>query len=470
MRSRTRITLGCLLCLVLIPGASAQDKASAPTPPEAPLYQPDSAAAAAPVETGQTMTPDTRPITGAQLLTLGGSGLPSHLSPKLHFGQTFDSNPNTTGADSGISALTSVSGELELQRQSRTQELMVRYSGGGLFYVHQSGNTTQQQPSNSTFQRLGISQRLTVDRWSLLASDEVGYLSAATLGGGMASGLAVLGPAANVGVGSLAGLNPNFLPAQNLVEQVGSEISNSVVLEADYRIGARSSLSVTGNYGLLRSPDGNLIESNQEGVSFGYNHTFTARDTIGISYGFMQFNYPGTGGRLRDHTGQLMYGRRITGRLSLQLAGGGGVTDTSIGGLTQNLFLWNAQASVHYVFRRSDLVASYSRATNSGSGVLLGANSDVVSASVSRTFLRRWLTSTTVGYSRNSALTSGSTFSTYFVTSGVRRDIGRYTGVFANYSFQRQTGISSCPTCGNDSVRHTATIGFDWSFRPIRLE
>ena len=229
-------------------------------------------------------------------------------------------------------------------------------------------------------------------------------------------------------------------------------------------------MTVTGNYSILRSPDGNLIGSNQEGVSIGYNRALTARDTVGISYGFTQFGYQDLDIRMRNHSAQLLYGRRVTGRLSFQVGVGGAITQMHSAVQSQTLTLWNAQANLHYLVHHMDITASYARSVNSGSGVQFGANSDIVTGGFSRPFLRRWLTNTTVSYSRNSGLIAGGTYSTFSANSGVQRRLGMYSGVFAGYSFQRQAGLLLCSSCGDQTLRHIMTVGFDWGFRPIRLE
>jgi hypothetical protein len=457
--------IGCLLWLVLVAGAAAQNQAGAPAAQEPPV------ANAAPDQAGGKMAPDTRPLTGAQALTLGTQDLPSFLVPKLHFAQTMDSNPNVFVPDSDVGTVSSIAGELELRRVSRNRLFTMRYQGGGMFNAYGS-NVAILGGRTSNFQRLGLTQKLDFGRWSLLISDEVVYTSSSAYGGGANAGAAVIGPAALAGGGNLAGLNPTLVPAQNLLTQVGSQVSNTAVVETDYRLNARSTVTVTGNYGTLRSPDGNLVESNQEGVILGYNHNLTARDSVGIAYGFTQFWYVGMDSRTRNHTAQLLYGHRITGRLSFQVGAGGGITQVHNAGVpSQNLTLWNAQANLHYLVHHTDFTASFARSVNSGSGVLQGANSDVVSGGFSRPFLRRWLTSTTVGYSRNSALIAGDTYSTFYANSGVQRRLGLYNGVFASYSFQRQTGLGVfCPGCADQSNRHIVTVGFDFGFRPIRME
>jgi hypothetical protein len=463
LMSFTRRQVGCLLWLALVAGAAAQNQAGAPAAPEPP------AANAAPDQAGGNMAPDTRPLTGAQALTLGTQDLPSFLVPKLHFAQTVDSNPDVFVPNSDVGTVSSITGELELQRVSRNRLFTMRYQGGGMFY--ENGSSLGGLQRNSTFQRLGLTQHFDFGRWSLLFSDETGYTSSSAFGGGANAGAAVIGPAALAGGINLAGLNPNLVPAQNLLTQIGSQVSNSAVVETDYRLNARSTVTVTGNYGILRSPDGNLVDSNQEGVNLGYSRNLTARDTVGITYGFTQFGYVGMDNRTRSHTAQLLYGHRITGRLSLQVGAGGGITQVHTAVQSQNLTLWNAQANLHYLVHRTDFTASYARSVNSGSGVMLGANSDVVSGGFSRPFLRRWLTSTTVGYSRNSALIAGDTYSTFYANSGVQRRLGLYNGVFASYSFQRQTGLGVfCTGCGDQSNRHIFTVGFDLGFRPIRME
>ncbi len=464
----TRRQVGCLLWLVLAAGAFAQDKANAPTAPEPPLYQRAPDAIAAPDQAGPTLTPDTRPLTGAQTLTLGTSDMPSFLVPRLHFAQTVDSNPNPFVLNPDVGTVSTIAGELELQRVARSRSFTMKYQGAGMFYANGSDVAPLNQ-SNSTFQRLGLTQKFNFGRWSLVLSDETSYTSSSPFGGGANPGAAVVGPAA-LAAGNLAGLNPTLVPAQNLLTQIGSQINSSAVVEADYILSGRSTMTFTGNYGLLRSPDGNLLGSNQEGVNVGYNHNLTARDTLGISYGFTQFGYEDVDTRMRNHSVQLLYGRRVTGRLSLQVGGGGGIMQVHTAVQSQNLTLWNAQANLHYLVHHNDFTASYTRNVNSGSGVQPGTNSDVLSGGYSRPFLRRWLTTTTVGYSHNSALIAGDTYTTFFANAGVERRLGLYSGVFASYSFQRQAGLAFCPGCGDSSLRHLFTVGFDWGFRPIRIE
>ena len=463
MMSPTRWHVGCLLWLALVAGAAAQNQAGAPAAPELP------AANAAPDQEGANMAPDTRPLTGAQALTLGKPDLPSFFVPKLHFAQTVDSNPNVFVPDSDVGTVSSIIGELELRRVSRSRLFTMRYQGGGMFNAYGS-NVAILGGRSSNFQRLGLTQKLDFGRWSLFFSDEAGYTSSSAFGGGANAGAALIGPAGLAGGANLAGLNPTLVPAQNLLTQVGSQVTNSAVVETDYILNARSTVTVTGNYIILKSPDGNLIGSNQEGVSFGYNRKLTARDTVGISYGFTQIGYEDLDTRTRNHIAQLLYGRRVTGRLSLQLGAGGGITQVHSAVLSQNLTLWNAQANLHYLVHHMDFTAAYARNVTAGSGVQLGANSDVLSGGFSRPFLRRWLTTTTVGYSRNSGLIAGDTYSTFFANAGVERRLGLYSGVFASYSFQRQAGLLLCPTCGDQSIRHLFTVGFDWGFRPIRME
>lgn len=460
--SFTRTQLVCLLWLSLAAGAAAQGQAGAPAPPATPAIN------VAPDQAGK-MAPDTRPLTGAQTLTLGTSDMPSFLVPRLHFAQTVDSNPDPFALDPDVGTVTSITGELELQRVARSRSFTMKYQGGGLFYVN-GNNVPPLDQSSSTFQRLGLTQKFNFGRWSLLLSNETSYASSSPFGGGTNPAAAFVGPDALAG-GNLAGLNPTLVPAQNLLTQVGSQINSSAVAEADYILSGRSTITFTGNYGLLRSPDGNLLDSNQEGVSVGYNRNLTARDTVGISYGFTQFGYVDVDTRMRNHIAQLLYGRRVTGRLSLAVGGGGGIMQVRTGAVSQNLTLWNAQASLHYLVHHNDFTATYARAVNAGSGVQPGTNSDVLSGGFSRPFKRRWLTATSVGYTHNSAVIGGGdSYTTFFANAAVQRRLGLYNGVFASYSFQRQAGLVFCTGCGDQSLRHLFTVGFDWGFRPIRME
>ena len=450
--------------MALVVTAPAQNNAAAPAATGQAATQSSSGTMVVP-DAAEVITPDSRPLTGAQELTLGSLSRPSFLVPRLHFSELVDTNPAIAGTDTSFTALSTITGDLELQRRSRNAELDLQYQGGGAFYAKRNDFSALNQP-NSVFQGIGVSQHLVFGRWSLLASDEVGYASTGASGLGAASGLSL----GSSGMGSLAGLNTSFLPAQNLLAQTGSRLSNSAVLEADYRFGPRSSITVTGNYGILHFPDGSLLDSDQKGVMVGYNRTLTAHDTIGASYGFTEFGYSNFDTSLRDHTFLMLYGRRVTGRLSLRMAGGATVVQYQGSVPAESTVSWHAETGLQYRMRATDVSVSYARAVNGGSGVALGANSDVVQGQISRTILRRWAASTGVGYSRNNALNSSFTFSTLSVNAGLRRQIGRYSGIDITYSLQRQSGAVSCLGCGDESLRHVIGVGFDWGFRPIRLQ
>ena len=464
---KTAIRIGTLLLLAELALASAyaqDERANTPAEPAPPLYQEQSTSKPQPEEVVPDVNvPDSRPLTGALLLGLGSSDRwRSFLVPSLHFAQSVDSNPAVNDTSStNFRGVSTISGSLELQRRTSAREMTLHYSGGGTFFDGDS-NAFQHSTLNSSYHELGFSQSFDFHRWSLLASDAMTYSPEATFGyGSWGNGFDY----------NRLGLQPGLLPSQTVLTQHSSRISNTVVGQVQYHLGPRSSLTASGAYGILHFPDGDFLDGNQINFSAGYNRQLTRRDTVGVAYSYGLFRYSRSPADLQSHGVQLMYGRRVTGRLSLQLSGGAQFYSTGNvpGSITRTT--WSAGSSAQYRWRRTDLNLSYLRGVSGGSGVFQGATSDTVQVGASRPLTRRWETSMSFGYSHNADLSQKRSFDSQYVSVALHRSLGRYIGTYFSYSLQRQTSNVPCVgSCSNELLRHVFGFGFDWRFRPIRLD
>ena len=318
------------------------------------------------------MLPDSRPITGMLLPTLGSFSVErSYVAPSLRLEQTMDSNPGMLpGSD--VMAVTKLAGGIELHRVSRTGQSLLQYSGGGFIYATDSN-------LNSTFQQARLQQLLQFHRWSLTFVDDVSYT-----------------PESEFGFGGLAGsIVPSQSPSQSILTAQSQRLSNVFVAQANYVINRRSSITVAGNFGLLRFSGGaipgltqlgsNLQDWNQGGGLIGYNYKLSEHNLMGVSYDFNTTRYRaesvaggfGLGTNFDSHTWQFVYGRKITGHLALQLSGGpqivvthGSIAAATAVGLPSTAAGWAAQELLQYRLRRLDLKASYAHMVTAGAGVL----------------------------------------------------------------------------------------------------
>ena len=80
----------------------------------------------------QSLSPDTRPLAGAQDLSLGSpTGTHSYWEPQAVVTSTFDSNPLITTGGGGVTVWTTFLGGMEVHRNSENSNLILSYLGGG---------------------------------------------------------------------------------------------------------------------------------------------------------------------------------------------------------------------------------------------------------------------------------------------------------------------------------------------------
>jgi len=139
-----------------------------------------------------------RPLSGVQEPTLGpAAGARNFLVPS--FTATSQLSTSSSGAGFGQPAdFNYLLGTLDLNHASDRSELLLHYSGGGMFSTY----------LNSAIQDLEFSYNFKWQRWSLLLGDEVSFLSESPFGFGGVGGLQFLsGDSPFAPGGSLSYLN-----------------------------------------------------------------------------------------------------------------------------------------------------------------------------------------------------------------------------------------------------------------------
>ncbi len=491
-----------ILVFALCVGATwAQQKDPRVNPPVAPepslspresSSKPRQEGASTPATETDSATPDTRPLSGAERFTLGEIGKRrSYVLASLDFFETADSNSGNTGNKTNFDTASTFSGHITLQRLWSRYQLTADYTGGGSIYNDRSS-------LNTTLHQFGLSQAITWRRWSLRLSDNLGYLPESAFGfGGFNSGLgSPLPNAVNLNpVSNVVNLNPTFAPSQTIFTSRAARLSNTAVGEVQYGLNPRSSITATGSYGILHFLGSDFINSNNAVFQTGYNHELTKRDTLALTYGFSRFwlgctallQQPCTARVIHDHTVQLGYGRRVTGRLALQLSAGPEIYRASdpVSGSGRRL-TWTTSSSLHYRFPRTELELSYANLLGGGAGVLRGTRNHEVQLTVTRQLSRMWSGSLDLGFARNIGLRENTTqivtaqsvqptFNSWHTGVNVNRPLGRYTNIFFNYVLLRQTAHNNAPCivggiCATTLLRHHFGLGFNWHLRPIRID
>ena len=424
----------------------------------------------------QPLQPDTRSLTGVEDLSLGTMAIEhSYWQPRLALAETVDSNPEFSTGSGSWGTWTSLLGGVDFHRISGASELLVSYTGGGMF---SSGNNNS---ANGIIQELSFKDKFSFRRSTLSFFDQTSYLPESSFGFAGTAGAGLPGGGTGVGVGA------GFTPGQSILTPRGQNLSNAFNVELDTRLTSRTSLTFVGGYSLLRYFDDNLLNYGDGNFQAGYNYSLSRKDTIAVSYNFAAFRYGNSDQSLNLNTIQGSYGRRVTGKLAFQIAAGpqfasSRIPITSLTGATtsgttsSSQLYWTLNTSLLYQLRRATIGATYNHGVSGGSGVLAGAETDIVTGTFSEQLSRTFSGAFSAGYSRNRgiATTSGTSeaqsYSYWFAGVNVAHPIGRSLDIFANYQLQYQdSNTSGCTgsSCSMNIIRHQIAFGLNLHRQPI---
>jgi hypothetical protein len=424
-------------------------------------------------QTPQTLQPDERPLTGIQQLTVGTPPeRHSYWVPGVSYNNFIQSNAQSQGGGSGWTSSNYLAGNVSLLENWSRSQLAVNYTGGGNF-------STDSTVGNGWFQQFGATQTVNWERVQLTLLDQFAYLPQSQFGFGAGTGLAQPGIGGSLGVGS-TGLGVGLDPSQSIFTAIGPRYSNSFGTQVNYQLSPRSSVTIGGVYSLLRFSKAGNIESDDYVGNAGYNYQVTRKDTLGLIYRYSSFHYIGTGQAIGDQIIQAAYGRKITGRLALQLTAGPDITHFRIPQGTNGKTRFvsgSGTATITYVVPRGSVSLSYLHGVTSGSGVLLGATSDQITGSASRKLTRVWSGDAHLGYARNrnAQAAVGATnlnFDTVYAGASVARPLGRNANFTLGYTAYIETAngaVCAGANCGSNFTTHQISVGVSWHTRPLVL-
>jgi len=362
-------------------------------------------------------------------------------------------------------------GNLSLLETWNRSQLAVNYSGGGSV-------STDQLQGNNYYHQLGLVQAFNWQRWQLIFIDQFSYLPQAQFGFGVSSNLDIPGIGGPLQP-SLPGLQTNYQPNQSILTSLGPRYSNSITTQIAYDISPRSSVTLSGSYGILRFVQIGNIDTNDAIFSIGYNYALSQKDSIGVLYRFSSYRYIGDPQAFNSHAALLAYGHKVTGRLALQLFGGPEVTTFRLPISNENNRISAAGgATVTYASPRTGLSITYNHGVSGGSGQFTGTNTDQLQNTINYQLSRAWKGNLNFGFARNTSLELSSTsqgsqgFDSWFAGGGLSRPLGRTANLTLGYTAYIQS--SRLPVCVGSACsasysQHQVSLGFQWHTRPLVL-
>jgi len=410
---------------------------------------------------GTDLTPDTKPLAGAENLSLGLSESHSYWEPTVSVISTAESN-GLVGSP-GWTSYSTLLGGLNLHHISGRSDLALKYQGGG--EVSNDGNIP-----NAMIQELGVVEQLSFRRETLTFIDRTIYLPESAFG--------------YAGVGLGVGLQPGLTPNGTVLTSRVRQLDNSSLAQLDTRLSPRSSVTLLGGYSLLHFFGSNLLNTNTTIVQAGYNRHLSPKNSIAIVDRFRAFRFTGSNQSINDDLVHLSFARRVTGRMAFQVGAGpeyatfGTPIVSGSGSQTateSTRFSWSLSSNLTYALQRAQLGLSYTHGISGGGGVFAGSTGDTLRGTLSRTLSRSFTTALAFGYARNSVLaipgvfTPGQAYNNWFGIATVSHHWGRAANVSLSYEGRYQdSNFAFCagPTCGRSLFINEVFVTIHWQGGP----
>ena len=465
------VLLAAVLC---VPAVWAQGTDAKPEPSVQPVapYQP-------PLPAGSTsllaLNPnsdipvegDDRPLSGVQDQTLGPNlGARNVLVPSF----SVVSQLATGFSGSGLSEPTLFNyllATLDLNHASDRSELLLHYTGGGMLSSY----------LNAAVQEMEFTYSYKWQRWTLLVGDDASYLSESPFGFGGVGGLDLLTGDSPFGPGGP--LSSILGPNQTIPTILVPRVSNTAVSQIEYNVSPRSSWTASGSYGTLDFLGVDYINSAETLFQTGYNYSLNPRSSIALIYRFDDFQFTEFSQSIENQVMQFAYERNVTGRLNWHVAAGPSLVMLR-GVLTGygNKVSWAVDGALSYKMDRSTLQLSYAHLVTGGSGVLFGAQTGQVQATIERPLSSRWQGSASLGYATNASLIPAGAslakenYNSWYAAVRLNHQFRPGTDFFVSYQAQLEAlspGACTTPACGTSSISNEFSVGFNFGLRPISL-
>ncbi|MBB5339827.1 hypothetical protein [Tunturiibacter gelidoferens] len=365
---------------------------------------------------------------------------------------------------------TDLSGNAAYTSRSTARPFSVLFAGG-VILGNQTGNGT------STFWNISASQGYVTRHWIFNISDSFSFLPQSPTTG--LSGIAGVGD-----LGALPIQGPSAGPIGDILTTNGDRIGNGLSGSVEREISRNTSISGSGNWGVLHYLDSNAgLDSSQVSGVVALNRRIDARSSVSVSGVYSTYSYSGSGAGLTTPDFQtrginLSYQRVLSRTLSFSASVGPQWVSSSNSAAIPNSTDIAVSAGISYGNRNVHAGLNYTRGVNNGSGVLPGALSDSFVASASRTYGRDWVVSLSGAYTRSSGLNqfllgssiivSNDTYDTVYGGFQVTRRFSPHFSGYASYTAASQSNNNNLivPVTQNVLDGTYQTFGFGVTFTP----
>ena len=381
----------------------------------------------------------TPPSFGFTLPSVGGT---------LTYALSGSESVSTGYGNGGVDSTTALSGDLAYLSTSRSKPFSLVYSGGYL-YTFIPG-----YPSSSTYQNLAFSQVVKTKVWTFVVDDAVSYLPQSPTTG--LSGIPGLGD---------IGVEPVQLgdePAQSILTNYASRVGNGLNGGVTRQITRSTFINGSASWQVLRFLGNQGINSTEESGTVGPSYRIDARSSLGAdaTYDYTTDQYQGGNFDFTSEGLTFYYKRQWSHAISMSIALGPqrtyGSDATAL--LIPSQINLTANVGLTYTRKMTSVGLYYSRATNSGSGVVYGALTDDVTINVQQQFMRNWQVALTGSYIRSSSLTGSYIRSSSLAQIAAINTVtqGIYGGVQASRKINRSLSGYFSYTAITQSVNDTA--------------
>ncbi len=316
------------------------------------------------------------------------------------------------------------------------------------------------------FDSLLLSQGFVRRKWNIQFSDNASYLQEAPTTG--FSGVPGTGE-------PIGGSTPPPSSSQTILTVNTRTVENSANGEFEHTLNYALSLNLGGDSELLRYPDENGIDIDNETANAGITQRLNARNSLSYRYLFSEFSYPGSSlgqvtTALMTNTALFGYERHWTRKITTN----GAIGPEWVEGANSAVVPFSTRVSGNASFEDQSRFGStslnYSHTTSGGGGFLVGAEIDSATGGFSREFKKKLTTELSGGYMRTSGLSTQGTIDGKFGAALVTWRMSRYFTAFASYTADDQSSSSVLPSNALNQVLQAISFGIGYSPREKHLD
>ncbi len=420
---------------------------------------------------GQAVPAGGTPVSSVTTNTVGPN-LPD-LDGIVHYSLTASEIAQLGYYGSGVTTYsTTLSGNVSYTAKSIVYPTNLILSGGVVL-------ADQSAQSTTGYVNAALSQGYVTRSWVFNISDSVSFLPQSPTTG--LSGIPGVGD-----LGSTPVQGPVAGPAGGIFSAAGNRIANVLTGSAERQFGRATSISGSGSWAKLHFLDSNdSFDSTSITGVVALNRRLDARSSASLNAVYSTYSYGNTSianslPDIETRSINLSYQRVLSRTLSVSVSAGPQAVSSSNSTLIPSSLNVAASGSISYQRGFTSASVSYSRGVNAGSGVLPGAISDNINASLGHTFGHNWVGSLNAGYAHSAGLTQvfrgtsavpvNTVFDSVFGGAQVTRRISLHLSGYASYEAQNQSQNSNIavPNALNGTSQ-TFGIGITFSPRSTRL-